>query len=385
MPTEATHLDLLRAGRDSTIGDRIAFAALRAALIEARNGGDSRPAFAVLEDALGELAGSRAPSVAAIEKVRRGRDDWLRRLASAGRSESALIAYRQAVDDLLAWAQRTDSESTLFEERTIVSYLDDYRTRRAPAPATYHRRFLVLRRFMRWVAQREGMPDPFVDLDAPARPRHDADWLTPEEFARMVDAAERPGRRVGGIERRDRLVLLALVTTGLRRAELIALSWGDVVLDGPTPSVLVRRGKGGKPRRQPLPEMLASDLRSEAVRRRPGATDAVFTGLRGGRLQPTILAGIIRRAAQRAGLEKRVTAHTLRHTAATWLRQATGDTRLVAEFLGHADLSTVSRYAHVAEPELHAAAESIAALAFPSPRQPIDQPTLSSGDARARR
>ena len=55
-----------------------------------------------------------------------------------------------------------------------------------------------------------------------------------------------------------------------------------------------------------------------------------------------------------------MTAHTLRHTAATWLRQATGDTRLVAEYLGHADLSTVARYAHVASEELHAAAQALA-------------------------
>ena len=86
----------------------------------------------------------------------------------------------------------------------------------------------------------------------------------------------------------------------------------------------------------------------------------MFCGLAGGRLQPTILAGIIRRASDGAGISKHVTAHTLRHTAATWLRQATGDTRLVAEYLGHADLSTVARYAHVASEELHAAAQSIA-------------------------
>ena len=86
-------------------------------------------------------------------------------------------------------------------------------------------------------------------------------------------------------------------------------------------------------------------------------------GLRGGRLQPTILAGVIRRASERAGIEKRVTAHTLRHTAATWLRSATGDARLVAEYLGHADLSTDHRYAHVAGGELDAAAGAIAAQA----------------------
>ena len=61
----------------------------------------------------------------------------------------------------------------------------------------------------------------------------------------------------------------------------------------------------------------------------------------------------------RASVEKHVTAHTLRHTSATWLRQATGDTRLVAEYLGHADVGTVSRYAHVAAPELHAAVQTL--------------------------
>ena len=59
-----------------------------------------------------------------------------------------------------------------------------------------------------------------------------------------------------------------------------------------------------------------------------------------------------------------MTAHTLRHTAATWLRQETGDTRLVAEYLGHADLSTVSRYTHVAHRELHEATEALGRLAL---------------------
>ena len=93
----------------------------------------------------------------------------------------------------------------------------------------------------------------------------------------------------------------------------------------------------------------------------------MFCGLEGNRLQPTILAAIIQRAAERAKLEKRVTAHTLRHTAATSLRQQTGDARLVAAYLGHSDLSTVSRYAHVADDELHQAAAALAALSVSAP------------------
>src|SRR5438128_1670876 len=60
---------------------------------------------------------------------------------------------------------------------------------------------------------------------------------------------------------------------------------------------------------------------------------------------------------RRAGpIESRLPPSTLRHTAATWLRQELGDARLVAEYLGHADLSTVSRYAHVSRRELFTAA-----------------------------
>jgi integrase/recombinase XerC len=121
----------------------------------------------------------------------------------------------------------------------------------------------------------------------------------------------------------------------------------------------VRKGKGSKPRRQPLAPTLARELR-QLGREQPAASAPVFTGLAGGRLQPTVLANIIRRSAARGGMEKPCTAHTLRHTASTWLRQATGDARLVAEYLGHADLSTVSRYAHVAHDELHDAAATIA-------------------------
>jgi integrase len=73
----------------------------------------------------------------------------------------------------------------------------------------------------------------------------------------------------------------------------------------------------GKPRRRPLAPQLADELRQLRDERQPTPTDPVVCGLESKRLQPTILAAIIGRAAERAGLEKCVTAHTLRHTAAT--------------------------------------------------------------------
>jgi integrase len=74
--------------------------------------------------------------------------------------------------------------------------------------------------------------DPFFDLEPPPKPRQERDWLTPEEFRFLLDAAARPGRNLPGLAEHDRLALLALVTTGLRRSELCALEWRDLELDG---------------------------------------------------------------------------------------------------------------------------------------------------------
>jgi integrase len=343
--------------------DQAVLRALKEALAAAREAGDDRPALAVLVSRLGDLATPRASPPADRVLLRQARDEWLRRLEVQQKSESTCVGYRVAIDDLLGWSETNDRD--VLEEASIVDYLRSYRQRASPAASTYYRRFVLLRRFLRWACRRQGLTDPFHDLEAPPKPRQESDWLTPEEFRRLLDAAGEPQRNLPGLAERDQLVLLTLVLTGLRRSELCALDWRDLELDGRKPSLLVRSGKRGKSRRQPIPMGLARQLQRLANVHYPEPTDPVFCGLQGGRLQETILADIIGRAAKRAGLEKHVTAHTLRHTAATWLRQELGDTRLVAEYLGHADLSTVARYAHVDRQELFEAAGRLEALAVP--------------------
>ena len=356
----------------SRSADQAASAALEAALVDARASDDDRPPLVVIASCLGQLNGSSAsaPPPASCDGIalRQARDEWLRRLETSQKSQSAQVAYRVAIDDLLDWSE--PRHRSVLEEATIVDYLTAYRQRAHPAPATYYRRFLVLRRFLRWVCRRVGALDPFRDLDPPPKPRQERDWLTREEFRRLLDAAGKPERNLPGLAERDQLVLVALVTTGLRRSELCALEWRDLELDGRRRTLLVRHGKGDKSRRQPIPARLARELLTLRDARQPRPTNPVFCGLNGARLQETILADIIRRATTRAGIEKHVTAHTLRHTAATWLRQERGDTRLVAEYLGHADLSTVARYAHVDREELHAAAGRLEQLATPLEHPP---------------
>ncbi len=366
----------------SRSADRAALAALEAALADARESEDARPPLVVLASCLGQLSAPPVAATVQTTSLRQAREDWLRRLQTSQKSESALVAYRVAIDDLLDWSEA--GGRNVHDEATIVDYLSAYQRRAQPAPATYYRRFLLIRRFLRWVCRKDGIPDPFLDLEPPPKPRQERDWLTREEFRSLLDAAGRPERNLPGLADRDKLVLVALVTTGLRRSELCALEWRDLELEGRKRSLLVRCGKGGKPRRQPLPAGLARTLLALREARQPESTDPVFCGLAGRRLRETILADIIRRAATRAEIGKHVTAHTLRHTAATWLRQELGDTRLVAEYLGHADLSTVARYAHVDRNELFSAAGRLEQLAVPRARAEGPTEVASAADARPR-
>jgi hypothetical protein len=136
---------------------------------------DENP-LALLAGLVAQLAtasGRPAPSRLSLWQAR---DDWLRRLQTTQRSASALTAYRIAIDDLLNWS--AERARNVVEEATIVDYLAAYQERARPAPATYYRRFGLLRRFLRWVSRRNGVGDPFVELESPPKPQQEADWLT---------------------------------------------------------------------------------------------------------------------------------------------------------------------------------------------------------------
>jgi integrase len=247
--------------------------------------GTGEDPLALLAGYLTQLAAAPAPAARMATEVdlRQARDDWLRRLQTSRRSKSTLTAYRVAIDDLLDWS--SDHGRNVFEEATIVDHLAAYQRRAQPAPATYSRRFGLLRRFLHWLSRRSGLPDPFLELEPPPKPQQEADWLTEDEFARLLAAAEHPRRCRKGLAERDRLVLLALVETSLRRSELIALNWCEVDLESGRPSLLVRQGKGAKPRRQPLAPQLAEELQQLRDEQSRGPSDLHIRRARVGRVE----------------------------------------------------------------------------------------------------
>jgi len=167
------------------------------------------------------------------------------------------------------------------------------------------------------------------------RPRTLPSVLAPEEVVRLLEAA-RPGP--------ERLRLQVAYACGLRISELTRLQVTDI--DSARMVVLVRQGKGHKDRLVPLSPRLLQELRAYWRHYRP--TRWLFPGTSPDQpLCPATVQKQCQRAVRRAGLRKRCTPHTLRHSYATHLLEAGVDLVTLQALLGHSDLRTTAHYLHV--------------------------------------
>ncbi len=150
---------------------------------------------------------------------------------------------------------------------------------------------------------------------------------------------------------KHRAILATLYDCGLRVSELLALTAEDV--DSSRMLIHVKLGKGLKDRYVPLSTRLLEQLRQYWREYRP--LTHVFEGVRAGHpMRRRQIARICEKAAKAAGIGKRVTPHTLRHSFATHLLEAGTDIRVLQRLLGHSSLNSTARYLHVAENYLDA-------------------------------
>jgi integrase/recombinase XerD len=216
------------------------------------------------------------------------------------------------------------------------------------APTTIARRVSAVRAYFRHLiligARAEN---PAASVQLPRRPRTLPRALSPAETERLIDAA------VGTTPRalRDRALVELLYGAGLRVSEATGLEKGSVALEERIVRVL---GKGGKERLVPLGRPAAEAVRRYLALGRPHLDrryrPELFLNARGGALTRAGAFLILRRLAERAGLEPaRVHPHLLRHSFATHLLEGGADLRSVQEMLGHADLGTTERYTHVSD------------------------------------
>jgi integrase/recombinase XerC len=211
--------------------------------------------------------------------------------------------------------------------------------------ASLARKLAAVRSLYRFLVRRGVVGrNPAREVKAPRVGRKLVSFLDSDEAHAMAEA-----RNVGGASRaRDVAIVELLYATGLRVSELAGLDLDTVDRGGRTVSVV---GKGAKPRIVPYGAAAARAL-DAYLEPRAAARGPLFLNHRGGRLDARSVRTIVQRAARAAGVTRRVTPHTLRHTFATHLLDAGADLRMIQELLGHSRLSTTQRYTHVSADQL---------------------------------
>ena len=218
-----------------------------------------------------------------------------------------------------------------------------------PLKASSAARAMAAVRGLHAFAAAEGLApgDPAGQLQPPAPARRLPRAIGIAEVERLLAAAAPSGGEGSPLQLRDRALLELLYSTGARISEAVGLDVDD--LGGPA---LRLAGKGGKHRIVPVGSYAARAVDAYLVRARPAlataarrasASPAVFLNARGGRLSRQGAWGVLKAAADRAGLAG-VSPHTLRHSFATHLLDGGADVRVVQELLGHASVTTTQVY-----------------------------------------
>ena len=282
--------------------------------------------------------------------------DWL--IAQREASPHTVASYRDTFRLLLAYASRqlarqpTDLSVTDIDADLVAGFLAFVEDGRNNGVRTRNVRRAAIRGFFRFVAIREPALllhcQRVLAIPAKRETKRTVDFLERAEAAALLAMPDLST----WIGRRDRNLLLVALQTGLRVSELIGLNVGDVIL-GPSRQPHVRcRGKGRKERATPLRGDSAKALAEWLPERAGAAREPLFASNRNGRFSRDGIERIVRKYTRLASAAcpslagKRVSPHTLRHTAAMELLRSGVGCTVIALWLGHESAETTQVYLH---------------------------------------
>lgn len=266
-------------------------------------------------------------------------------------------------------------------ENTVEAYMDDYEEfmhfilrhwNVVPEDVTPE----MISRFMRWLYERRSSASqarrlsgvkslynylliseriqqlPTENIEPPKTERLLPDVLSVEEVDAMLATFDI--RSAKGC--RDSAIVEVLYSTGLRVSELVTLRLGDLFFGEGYVRVV---GKGDKQRLVPIGSAARDKIQLYMEERKPKSASemTLFLNNRGKPLTRVMVFNIIRQAAERAGITKNISPHTLRHSYATHLLQGGANIRQVQELLGHESITTTEVYTHLDRTHLRGVVE----------------------------
>lgn len=263
-------------------------------------------------------------------------------------SPHTLEAYKHDISRYLKFISDFDVVSTLddikpMHVRAFIHMLSDLHLQ----SSSIRRNFSVIRSYHTFILdEKYSTIDPSEQLEAPRIPQKLPTVLTVNEVEKLlavIDTSTSTGIR-------DKAMIELLYSSGLRVSELVNMRLVNILANQGVIKVL---GKGMKERLVPMGgkaayclEKYLNDARQKLVKKGK-RTEFLFLNVRGGKITRKGVWPLVKAYATKAGIEKNVSPHTLRHSFATHLLEGGANLRAVQEMLGHADISTTQIYTHL--------------------------------------
>ena len=264
-------------------------------------------------------------------------------LVIKGLAEKTIEAYNQDLSTLASFLQRKNIKIENTQESLLLCHLREIQDS-GGKPKTLARHVSALRGFFAFLRQQDLLAhDPAELLESPKLAKQLPHFLSKKEVNTLLEQPD-INTRLGF---RDRTMLELLYAAGLRVSELATL---EPLNFDPQTEMLRVWGKGSKERIIPLHSLAAGFMQTYLKSWRPlfrPTCNAAFLNRSGKGLTRQGIWKILRKYAQSAGLEKKVSPHTLRHSFATHLLEGGADLRTVQILLGHADIMATEIYTHV--------------------------------------
>lgn len=264
-----------------------------------------------------------------------------------GLAAHTIASYRRDLSRYCSYLENQGlDELTSLTEGVIDAFAASLRAgdqgHKALSPTSVARAIVAVRGLHRFVARATGTSDPAKAVRPPALAKRLPKAITTKEVELILDSA---GLGETTLSIRDRALLELLYGSGARISEIVGLKTSDVDLQQATVRLF---GKGSKERIVPIGSFAIAALERYLISSRPALLrrehGRLFLNANGGALSRQGAWLILKAAAGRAGMEDRVSPHTLRHSFATHLLDGGADIRVVQELLGHASVTTTQVY-----------------------------------------
>ena len=257
-------------------------------------------------------------------------------------------AYRSDLLDFIAYLQENRIDSFMSVTRDIIlDYLSSCKEKGMES-STLARRLVAIKVFFRYLSQERIIAQDITDvMDSPKLWRILPEFMSTGEVNALLNAFSANAR--DPLEFRNRCILELMYACGLRVSETASLTIGNINFDE---NVVRAFGKGSKERIVPIGKTARELIRRYLENVRPllvrdSSETALFLSNHGRKLDRIRIWGVVKLAAEIAGIRKNIHPHTLRHSFASHMLENGADLRVIQEMLGHADISTTQIYTHV--------------------------------------